>query len=188
MPQQPLLTERLELVPLADEHLDDEATLDAVPEVMAFVGGRPRTRAQVEKSHDQRVRRGRQVDGLGFWAGFSRVHDGAPFVGWWVLGPPHGPDQPDWRSSRGVAELGYRLHTAYWRQGLATEGSAELLRHGFEDLTLHRVIAQANAANAGSRGVMRALDMTLTRTWEGEDGREVEYEMTRHAWFSRHLT
>lgn len=42
--------------------------------------------------------------------------------------------------------------------------------------------------NAGSRGVMRALDMTPTRMWEGEHGREVEYELARHAWFSRHLT
>lgn len=176
------------LVPLADEHLEHEVELDSDPDVTHFVWGRARTREEVLTSHAQRVERGRQVDGLGFWVGFAREEPGRPFVGWWILGPTIGPDQPDWRTSPGVAELGYRLHTTHWRQGLASEGSAELLRHGFEDLNLHRVIAQADAANAGSRGVMRALDMTHTRTWDGEDGREVEYELTRHAWFSRHLT
>lgn len=189
MPQQPLQTSRLSLVPLTDEHLDDEVLIDADPDVMTYVGGRPRTPAEVEESHRQRMHRGHQVDGLGFWAGLTRTQTGAPaFVGWWVLGPPHGPDQPDWRTSPGVAELGYRLRSAHWRQGLATEGARELLRHGFEELGLRRVIAQTLADNAGSRGVMRTLEMTYTRTWDGEDGREVEYEMTRHAWFSRHLT
>jgi hypothetical protein len=31
------------------------------------------------------------VDGLGFWVGL--VDD--EFVGWWILQPAHGPDQPD---------------------------------------------------------------------------------------------
>src|SRR5690606_2285242 len=73
VPQQPLVTERLELVPLSDEHLDEEAALDADPGVMAFVGGRPRTIAEVAQAHERRMDRGRQVDGLGFWAGFVRT-------------------------------------------------------------------------------------------------------------------
>lgn len=187
MPQKPLTTERLDLVPLADEHVELEVALDADPVVMHFVSGRSHSRAEVERSHDRRMARGRQLDGLGFWVGFLRTEPDRPFVGWWILGPTTGPDQPDWRTP-GLAELGYRLHTPFWRQGLATEGSAALLSHGFDDLGLRRVIAQAARDNVGSQGVMRSLGMTRTRSWVGEDGPEVEYEMTRHSWFSRHLT
>ncbi|KGN30397.1 hypothetical protein N802_07065 [Knoellia sinensis KCTC 19936] len=183
-----MLTERLELIPLADEHLDEEIGLDADPEVTHYVWGRARTADEVRESHAQRLDRGRQVDGLGFWVGFLHGEPDRPFVGWWCLAPPHGSDQPDWRTSPGVAEFGYRLHTRFWRQGLATEGALALLTHGFDDLCLRRVIAHAMRDNVGSQGVMRSAGMTRMRSWVGEDGPEVEYEVTRHAWFSRHLT
>jgi len=190
VPQQTLHTARLDLVPLTDEHLADEAALDADPEVMHFVGG-ARTPEKAVAGHRRRMDRGRQVDGLGFWAGLLRHEPGRPFAGWWVLGPTTGPDQPDWRAHPDVAELGYRLHRAHWRQGLATEGSGALLEHGFADVGLRRVIAQADADNLASRGVMESLGMTHARTWPTEDDdptHEVEYVMTRHAWFASRLT
>jgi len=185
--QEPLQTARLDLIPLTDEHLADEIELDADPEVTHYIWGRARTREEVIASHSQRMERGRQVDGLGFWAGFGRDEPGCPFVGWWILGPLHGPDQGDWRTTPGVAELGYRLHRRHWRKGLASEGSRELLRHAFEDLGLRRVIAQAVTDNVGSRAVMESVGMTFVRSWGEPDG-EVEYALTRHAWFSRQLT
>jgi hypothetical protein len=42
--------------------------------------------------------------GLGFWVGCA---DGA-FVGWWILQPPPGPDQPKVEGEV-EADLGYRL-------------------------------------------------------------------------------
>lgn len=186
MPQKPLQTARLDLIPLADEHLADEVELDADPEVTHDIWGRAHTPDEVRASHTQRMERGRQVDGLGFWAGFVRTEPDRPFVGWWILGPLHGPDQGDWRTTPRVAELGYRLHRRFWRQGLATEASRELLRHGFEDLGLHHVIAQAATDNAGSRAVMDNVGMRFVRSWDEPEG-EVEYALTRHAWFSHHL-
>lgn len=185
--QEPLHTARLDLIPLADEHLADEIELDADPEVTRYVWGRARTADEVRASHTQRMERGRQVDGLGFWAGFAREAPSRPFVGWWILGPLHGPDQGDWRTTPDVAELGYRLHRRWWRQGLASEGSRELLRHGFEDLELRRVIAQSAVVNTRSQAVMQSVGMTFVRSWDEPEG-EVEYVLTRQAWFPRHLT
>jgi RimJ/RimL family protein N-acetyltransferase len=183
MAQQCLQTERLVLVPLADEHLEWEAQLDSHPEVMRYLSGRPSTRAEVEASHDRRMAAARKVDGLGFWVGLV---DGE-FVGWWILQPAHGPDQPD---DPGVADLGYRLLPRHWRRGLASEGARELIRHGFDDLGLDRVIAQTLAVNARSRAVMERTGLTYVRTFpssttdpiEGADQGEVEYEMTREQW------
>jgi RimJ/RimL family protein N-acetyltransferase len=110
MAQPTLTTDRLTLVPLSDEHLECEVELDSDPEVMRYIAGRPHSRAEVEQSHRRRLTAAREVEGLGFWVGFA--DDG--FVGWWILQPPNGPDQP---KVAGEADLGYRLLRRHWRRG-----------------------------------------------------------------------
>jgi RimJ/RimL family protein N-acetyltransferase len=181
--QTTLLAGRLELVPLADEHLELEVELDSDPEVLRYIYGRARTRVEVEQSHRRRIAAALEIPGLGFWVGFV---DGE-FVGWWILQPPNGPDQP---KVPGEADLGYRLLRRWWRQGLASQGARELLRYGFEDIGLSRIFAQTMTVNEGSRAVMASVGMTYVRTFAGdfddplpgsEEG-EVEYAISRHQW------
>ncbi len=183
MAQPTLRTERLELVPLADDHLELEVELDADPEVLRYLHSRARTRAEVQQSHRRRMTAAAQIPGLGFWVGFV---DGE-FVGWWILQPPNGPDQP---KVAGEADLGYRLLRRWWRQGLASEGARELLRYGFEDIGLSRIFAQTMTVNEGSRAVMASVGMTHVRTFAGDfdcplpgsaEG-EVEYAINRYQW------
>ena len=186
MTQQTLRTERLTLVPLADEHLEWEVELDGDPEVMRYLGGRASSREEVVAQHARRLAAAQKVDGLGFWVGL--VDD--VFVGWWILQPAHGPDQPD---DPRVADLGYRLLPRHWRKGLASEGARELVRYGFDDVGLARIIAQTLAVNAASRGVMERAGLTYVRTFPtsmtapGVDlaQGEVEYEITRDRWQRR---
>jgi RimJ/RimL family protein N-acetyltransferase len=146
VPQQTLQTERITLVPLADEHLEWEVELDSDPEVMRHLSGRASTREEILATHARRMAAAQKVDGLGFWVGL--VDD--EFVGWWIL-QAHGTDQPD---DPGVADLGFRLLPRHWRKGLASEGARELVRYGFDEVGLDRIIAQTLTVNAGSRGVM----------------------------------
>lgn len=186
MTQQTLHTDRLVLLPLADEHLEHEVALDSDAEVLRYISGRSRTHAEVEGSHRFRMAQGREIDGLGQWAGFLRASPNR-FVGLWMLQPPHGPSQP---KVGGEADLGYRLMRGFWRQGLASEGSRELIRLGFEDLGLRRVFAQTMAVNTPSRATMESLGMTFVRSFHehhdeplpGSELGEVEYELTREAW------
>ena len=53
--------------------------------------------------------------------------------------PAHGPDQPN---DPGVADLGYRLLPRHWRKGLASEGAQELVRYGFDDVGLDRIMGK----------------------------------------------
>jgi len=184
VPRQAVLhTTRIELIPLADHHFEFELELDSDPEVLRYLYPRARTYQEVEEAHQRRMAAGRVVAGLGFWVGFVA----GEFVGWWILQPPHGPDQP--RVS-GEADLGYRLLRRRWRQGLAGEGSRELLRHGFVDLGLDRIFAQTLSINEPSRAVMRSIGMTYVRGFPadsseavaGSDAGEVEYAITRDEW------
>ena len=188
MAQPTLRTERLSLVPLADEHLELEIELDSDPEVMRYLTGRAASRADVERSHRRRRAASQEVPGLGFWVGFT--DDG--FAGWWLLQPPNGPDQP---KVAGEADLGYRLLRRRWRRGYATEGARELIRHGFAELGLNRIFAQTMAVNTASRATMTAAGLSFVRAFHtaghyddpipGAGQGEVEYEITRTTWMKR---
>jgi RimJ/RimL family protein N-acetyltransferase len=184
--EQPTLhTARLTLVPLSDQHLDHELELDVDREVMRYLSGRAATRSEVERAHQKRLAAADEVPGLGFWAGFA----GAEFIGWWLLQPPHGPDQPN---VPGEADLGYRLLQRHWRKGYATEGARELIRYGFAELGLRRIFAQTLAVNAPSRATMAAAGLTFARAFTsgdpydelvpGAEHGELEYELTRATW------
>ena len=188
MAQLTLHTERLRLVPLADEHLQFEIELDSDPEVMRYITGRALSRDEVERAHRRRLAAADEVPGLGLWAGFADDE----FVGWWILQPPNGPDQP---RVAGEADLGYRLLRRHWRRGYASEGARELIRYGFEDVCLDRIFAQTMAVNAASRATMAAVGLTFTRAFvsgepyddlvPGAEQGEVEYEITRATWRHR---
>jgi RimJ/RimL family protein N-acetyltransferase len=179
MPQPVLHTERMLLVPLADEHVELEVELDSDPEVMRYLDGRARTREEVTAFHAERMERGRRVDGLGYWVAFGPGDD---FIGVMMLPPAE---------DETVAELGYRLARRHWRQGLAAEASRELLRHGFETAGQTRIIAQTMTVNAGSRAVMAKAGLRYQRTFfpgcppiPGSGEGEVEYAITRDEWLA----
>jgi len=56
--------------------------------------------------------------------------------------------------ARGTGEAGWILHRDFWKKGYGTELCGELIRYGFEDLKLRRIIAECASANYGSRRVM----------------------------------
>ena len=180
VPQQSLYTQRLTLSPLTDEHLEWEVALDSDPAVMRYLTGRASTREEVGAGHARRLA---AADGLGFWVGLADDD----FVGWWILQPAHGPDQPN---DPAVADLGFRLLRRHWRKGLASEGARELVRYGFDEVGLDRIIAQTMSVNTGSRAVLEGVGLTYVRTFptsntapvEGADEGEVEYELTREQW------
>ena len=57
------------------------------------------------------------------------------------------------------AELGYWLGVPYWGKGYATEAGREMVRHGFEDLKLHRIFASHFGHNPASGKILSKLGM-----------------------------
>lgn len=56
-------------------------------------------------------------------------------------------------------EIGWIVHSAYQRQGYASEAATALLRHGFEAMNLHRIIATCQPENPASYRVMEKIGM-----------------------------
>jgi RimJ/RimL family protein N-acetyltransferase len=57
------------------------------------------------------------------------------------------------------AELGYWLGAAYWGKGYATEACLSMLRYGFEELKLHRILASHFKRNGASGNVLKKVGM-----------------------------
>jgi len=55
--------------------------------------------------------------------------------------------------------LGWVLHMDHWKRGYGTEIGGELIRYGFEELNLRRLIAPCAAVNYGSYRVMERNGM-----------------------------
>ncbi len=52
-----------------------------------------------------------------------------------------------------AAEVGYVLHPDYWGKGLAPEALKRLMRFGFSELRLHRLVARIMEENTASKRV-----------------------------------
>jgi RimJ/RimL family protein N-acetyltransferase len=56
-------------------------------------------------------------------------------------------------------EIGWSIHPDVQGRGLATEGAREMLRLGFDELGLHRIVADCDPRNLASLRVMERLGM-----------------------------
>ncbi|WP_298929673.1 GNAT family N-acetyltransferase [uncultured Ramlibacter sp.] len=130
------------------------AAMMADPRVMQFLPGLM-TRAQSD-AHVARISGAIDERGWGFWAAEHLPPDGgAPqFMGFIGLNHP----LHDLHFNPCV-EIGWRLATPFWGQGLASEGARLALRVGFEALDLDEIVGFTSLRNARSRALMERLGM-----------------------------
>jgi len=77
-------------------------------------------------------------------------------------------------------ELGYRLCLKYWGKGYAKEAAAVVLRHGFEELNLQRVIGFAIPQNKASLKILEELGFQYLREIVHAELPHRLYEMSRN--------
>ena len=183
-----LNTDGLCLRRFTNDDLDSLFGLEGDPEVMKHInGGIPQTRDEIrEKILPSYISGHDQGTEFGYWAADDR--ETGEFVGWFLLAP--------YRESEGEIELAYRLIRSVWGQGLATEGSLALLRHGFTSLNIPRFVATAFKANVASLRVLEKAGLhheedflypeEILVGWSEERRRGVKYAANREAWLAQH--
>ncbi len=179
-----LATERLILRRLTEADADNLFELDSDPEVMRYLtGGIPHTREEIVDRVLPRFlgyyERYRQY---GFWAAIERTS--GEFLGWFHFRP--------YRNAPEEIELGYRLKRSAWGKGYATEGSRALIKKGFTEFGVGKIVADTLAGNVRSRRVMEAVGMKLEQAfvcdpdefpaWSEEERRGVKYAISRVQW------
>jgi len=116
--------------------------------------------------------------GFGLWAvEIPSVVDFAGFVG---LAIPRfvAPFTP-------CVEIGWRLATAYWGRGYATEAAQAAVAFGFGEVGLREIVSFTVPENLGSRRVMEKIGMTHDRAGDfvhpGVGTPHVLYRLARHS-------
>jgi RimJ/RimL family protein N-acetyltransferase len=178
-----LETERLLLRRFTESDAANVHDLHGDPEVMRFInGGKPTPRDVIRNETLPRFLRAyERFEGFGVWATIERSTGKS--VGWFEFYPRKdaGPEE---------IELGYRLRRSAWGKGYATEGSRALIRKGFTEHGMQRVVAETMAVNAASRRVMEKAGLKYVRTFhqewperiEGDEYGDVEYALTKVDW------
>jgi RimJ/RimL family protein N-acetyltransferase len=139
-----LQTLRLDLREFVAGDLDDEYRLDSDPRVMRYISdGKPSTRDEVAAAIKRMLRVYRLYPGLGTWRASRR--DTGAYIGWFTL--KYIPQTVE-------VEVGYRLLHEAWGRGFATEGARELVRYGFENVGLDRIVGLTHRDNAASQRVL----------------------------------
>lgn len=150
-PTFPLLTERLLLRPFSDDDLDALHAMQSRPEVTRYLYWEPQSRDE-SREVLERIRKMTAIDEESDALRLAAVlPDSGILIGDFSLR----------RVSRehNQGEIGFIVHPDHQGKGYATEAAAVLLRLGFEELGLHRIVGRADARNAASAGLMERLGL-----------------------------
>jgi RimJ/RimL family protein N-acetyltransferase len=146
----PLTTARLRLRPYA---ADDLAALHAMfsrEDVCRYLPWAPMDHEQARAKLEQRLRQA----GLGGDSNAMVVLAEEAATGQTV-----GEFMLRLASQALQGEIGWSVHPDFQGRGFATEGAREMLRVGFDELGLHRIIAECDPLNGASVRVMEKLGM-----------------------------
>jgi RimJ/RimL family protein N-acetyltransferase len=179
-PTFPLRTARLDLRPYQPGDLDDVRVMQTREEVTRYLYWDVMTEDEVRESLAKKIGRvglRNEGDGLNPVAVLREtgevVGDAALFYA---------------SEAHRTGEVGFVLKPEFQGRGLATEMGAEMLRLGFEEAGLHRIIGRCDARNTGSSGVMERLGMRreahlLQNEWvKGEWCDELDYALLDDEW------
>ena len=142
-----LETQRLILRHLGLDDFDIFFQLDSDPAVMRYIGP-PLTEKQSRERLEKAIQKYTTRSGLGRW--MAVLKDDGESIGWYIL---------DHLEESGMIEVGYRLLQKHWGKGYATEMSIALLRYGFFNLGLEKIVGITNSENTASQRVLKKIGM-----------------------------
>ena len=145
-----LETDRLILRRFEGRDLDPMVALHLDEEVMRFLG--PLLLPEQTNDFLYRVVNAFDERGWGLWcAELKSISRCIGFIGL---------NEPTFDAAfTPCVEIGWRLATAQWNQGLATEGAREIRRFAHEDLALAESVSMTSTANLASQRVMEKIGL-----------------------------
>ncbi|GAA2799079.1 GNAT family N-acetyltransferase [Kribbella solani] len=147
----PIETDRLTLRRYVEDDYDDLLKLQSNPDVTRFLLYDVRTPEQVKQALTGRLADvPMDTDGQALTAAVIR-RDTGQHVGEVTLFVNNAEQR--------TGELGYVFHPESHGHGYAAEAAVELLRLGFEELGMHRIIARLDYRNTGSVKLLQRLGL-----------------------------
>jgi RimJ/RimL family protein N-acetyltransferase len=164
-PDYPIVTDRLLLRPLTDADREDLLAYRSDPETCRYLPFPPMDEAEIDRRmREQWTRIEIDAEGQSLTLGIELRATGA-LVGDVILFVHS--------ATNASGELGYVISPSQVGNGYASEAAAEMLRVGFRDVGLHRIVGRLDARNAASARVLERIGMrreALLREAEGFKG------------------
>ena len=182
-PTYPVRGERLLLRPLAVSDADALLAYRRREDVCRYVPFEPMSRDDIlERIAGQWARTELTDEGQALTLG-AQVGETGELVGDVML---------FWHSREHAGgELGYVFNPALGGRGYATEAATVMLRLGFEELGLHRIVARVDERNEASVRLARRLGMrqearlVSNELFKGEWSNELDFAMLADEWYAR---
>jgi RimJ/RimL family protein N-acetyltransferase len=182
-PDYPIKTDRLLLRPFAAGDLDAMHAYQRLPEVARFLLWPPRSRDEVARSLRYRTEHP-TIEREGDVLVLAVTHQ--------ETGALLGDVNLAWVSKEHrTGEFGFVFDPAHQGKGYAREAAVEVLRLGFEQMGLHRIIGRADARNEASAKLMGRLGLRKEAHFvknelvKGEWTDEVVFAMLAEEWAAR---
>ena len=179
-PDYPITTDRLLLRPFTPDDLDALNSFQSRADVARYLYWGPRSRAESAAALAKRVHSSTLTKEGQFLAVAVELAATGQLIGDLNL---------EWLSSEHrQGEIGFVFHPDHHGKGLAAEATTELLRLGFEDLGLHRIIGRCDGRNTASAALMERLGMREeahlreNEIVKGEWTDELVYAMLEDEW------
>jgi RimJ/RimL family protein N-acetyltransferase len=150
-PTFPLRTERLLLRPFREDDLEALYAMQSREDVTRYLYWGPRTPDEARHMLERLMRMTAIDDDSGALRLAALLPDSGVLIGDFSL-------QHVSREHK-QGEIGFIVHPDHHGQGYATEAAKVLLRLGFEELGLHRIVGRCDARNAASARLMERLGM-----------------------------
>ena len=179
----PITTERLRLRPLGEQDAGALHAMESREDVTRWLYWDPRTPAETEQSLRMRMERTRLArEGDALELGLEHADTGE-LLGTVILMYRSEQDRQ--------GEIGFVLHPRHHGHGYAREAAREMLRLGFEELSLHRIVGRCEPRNLASARLLERLGMRreahlIENEWvKGEWQSELVYAMLDREWRAR---
>jgi [ribosomal protein S5]-alanine N-acetyltransferase len=159
-------TARLTLRPVSLDDLEALHRLWATPAVRRYIwDGEVISKARAEGEIREALRNFER-HGFGLWV----VEEGRRLIGFCGLRHlDHGPE----------VEILYGISPSRWGRGFATEVAVEMLRYGFHEAGLDRILGIADRENVASWRVLEQIGMTFDEQFLHEGREEAHYSIRR---------
>lgn len=179
-PDYPIETARLTLRPFAADDLDDVYAYHSRPDVTRFLYQEPRDREETRLALARKAQEHVLSD---------EHRQMVLAVVWPEVGRVVGEVNLEWLSQQHRrGEIGFVFNPEFHGRGLATEATEAMLRLGFEELGLHRIIGRCDARNRPSAALMERLGMRQeahlvhSEIFKGEWADELVFAMLEDEW------
>lgn len=179
-PSYPIKSARLLLRPFTESDLDALHAYQSLPEVARYLLWPPRDREETAKSLRYRIDHPTLEEDDDILVLAVEHQESGALIGDVNLSLVPGTHR--------TGEFGFVFDPRYHGKGYAREAATEILRLGFEQAGMHRIIGRADARNTASAGLMTRLGLRKEAHFvknemvKGEWADEVVYAMLAEEW------